>query len=129
MSIPRRLFRAATHRLRQAVTEQDLEWLSTRPRRGTTGDARQELEDVPNDNPAEAPPRRAARHPLAQEYALLGLAPGADARAVQQAWRRAVRENHPDRFANDPAAQAAAQERFLQIQRAYERIMAHLQGR
>ena len=46
--------------------------------------------------------------------------------AVRRAWRRLARDNHPDRFPGDLHAQAAARERFLDAQQAYERVLAHL---
>ncbi|MEO1368864.1 MAG: DnaJ domain-containing protein, partial [Acidobacteriota bacterium] len=42
------------------------------------------------------------RRRLDELYARLELEPGADAEAVDRAWRRLVRVYHPDRFANDP---------------------------
>jgi DnaJ-domain-containing protein 1 len=126
VSIPRRLFRIAVDKLREGIDE-GLDWIpgSSPPRK----DARQELDEFLADPAPPAASRRPpgpAPHPLAAEYQLLGLAPGADRDAVRRAWRRLVRDHHPDRHAGDPPAQAAARERFLIYQAAYERIIASL---
>jgi DnaJ-class molecular chaperone len=120
VSIPKRLLRAATERLRREFADLEIEFETYRARDPAAG-ARRELEDYLREGPPRvAPPP----DPLAPDYALLGLPPGADRAAIQRAWHRCVRETHPDRFAADPAAAAAAQERFLRYQQAYERILA-----
>jgi DnaJ-domain-containing protein 1 len=59
------------------------------------------------------------------DFALLDLAPGASLEQVKERYRELARENHPDRFASQGAAQAAAAgERFKKIRAAYERILA-----
>ena len=134
MSIPRRLLRIATEKLKSGIDDfvGDAEWVPSYSRRsGTRGDARQELEDFlrdPTGATTQAPPPRArpAPSPLAAEFQLLGLEPTRETAAIHQAWRRFARENHPDRFSGDPAAQKAAQERFVTAQEAYERILEHL---
>jgi hypothetical protein len=51
--------------------------------------------DFETGQPAQESPITST-HPLARQYALLGLAPGADAQAVKRAYRRLAREVHPD---------------------------------
>src|SRR5438128_4803797 len=134
MSIPRRLLRIATEKLKTGIDGLvDEGWVPTYSRPGgTRRDARQELEDFLNDPvnaraEAQAPPRpRPTLAPLAAEFKLLGIEPTAEAPAIHRAWRRFARENHPDRFAGDLAAQKAAQERFVKAQEAYQRILDHL---
>jgi len=126
MSIPRRLFRAATDRLRRELREMEIDFEAFHPYDRAPG-AREELEEFLRDGEAarfSSPPP----DPLAEEYALLGLEPGADRAALQRAWHRCVRETHPDRFAAGSPAQMAARERFLRYQQAYERIMAVRDG-
>jgi len=54
---------------------------------------------------------------------VLGLPQDADADAVRRAYRRLIREHHPDRFAHLGEAMAAqAHERFVEIQEAYRRL-------
>ena len=53
-------------------------------------------------------------------YAILGLEPGADRAAVEQAYRRLIKRHHPDRSGGD-AAQAA------EINRAYFELRRHQQ--
>lgn len=55
---------------------------------------------------------------IADPFAVLGLDPGADAAAVKQAYRRLVKECHPDRAGGD----AAAARRFRDVTAAYEQI-------
>jgi DnaJ-domain-containing protein 1 len=136
MSIPRRLLRIATEKLKTGIDGLvDEGWVPSYSRPGgTRRDARRELEDFLNDPVnARAEAQAASRprpplSPLAAEFKLLGLEPTAEPAAVHQAWRRFARENHPDRFTGDPPAQKAAQERFVKAQEAYERILDHLGG-
>ena len=51
----------------------------------------------------------------ASAYAALGLEPGADATAVEQAYRRLIKEHHPDRAGGDPG-------RAAEINRAYREL-------
>lgn len=53
----------------------------------------------------------------------LGLSEGASDEDVKKAHRKLVIENHPDRFANDPAAQARAEERTKQINEARDVLL------
>lgn len=51
-------------------------------------------------------------------YAVLGLTPGADRRAVDEAYRRLIKEHHPDKKNGDPA-------RAAEINRAYAMVRAN----
>lgn len=52
---------------------------------------------------------------------VLGIEPTEDLDTIKSAYRKMVKTNHPDRFANQSEdQQALAHERFLQIQKAYE---------
>jgi len=62
-------------------------------------------------------------------YHALGLRPGATMAQVKAAWRQKMRENHPDRFANDPVAEDKAHRRAQEINRAYAELTALLTGR
>lgn len=62
-------------------------------------------------------------------YAVLGLRPGADYKTIKQAYRKKMRDNHPDRFAHDPQAEAAAHARAQRINEAYQQLTALLTGR
>lgn len=70
---------------------------------------------------AEGHGGRVALHPLAHEYTLLGLAPGADSRAIKRAFRRLARIHHPD-LNPDPAATLHMQK----INDAYRRLLRAL---
>lgn len=53
----------------------------------------------------------------ASAYAVLGLEPGADSSAVEQAYRRLIKEHHPDRDGGDAA-------RAAELNRAYRELRA-----
>jgi hypothetical protein len=56
----------------------------------------------------------------ARALAVLGLSPGADADAVQTAWRRAMATAHPDAGGSDAAASALTAARDLLLARQPE---------
>ena len=56
-------------------------------------------------------------------YAVLGISPSATDDEVKSAYRRMAMKNHPDKVATlGPDVQKAAEEKFRQIQQAYEAI-------
>ena len=56
-------------------------------------------------------------------YAVLEISPSATDDEVRSAYRRMAMKNHPDKVATlGPEVQKAAEEKFRQIQEAYERI-------
>ena len=58
-------------------------------------------------------------------YEVLGVAPGADLDQVRQAWRRAVRESHPDRMIARGLPEEAiklAEKRLIAVNAAWEEI-------
>ncbi|XP_063393174.1 dnaJ homolog subfamily C member 22 [Cydia fagiglandana] len=52
-------------------------------------------------------------------YKVLGLGPDASQQEITSTWRRLSREHHPDKV-KEQALRRAAQERFMEIQQAYE---------
>jgi len=52
-------------------------------------------------------------------YKVLNVSPTASQSEITSAWRKLSRENHPDKV-KDPELSRAAQERFMEIQQAYE---------
>ena len=62
-------------------------------------------------------------------YRILGLPAGAELDEVKAAWRKKMHENHPDKFAHDPQAEAAAHQRAQEINLAYQELTALLTGR
>jgi DnaJ-domain-containing protein 1 len=71
-------------------------------------------------------PKAPPPHPYLKEYRLLEAPVGADLQTVRGCWRRLVRENHPDRFAGDLAAQRRASERLRAINEAYQSLKGYL---
>jgi hypothetical protein len=55
-------------------------------------------------------------------YQELGVQVGARLDVVRSAWRRLVREHHPDRHAGDPERQRRGTERLKEINRSYDRL-------
>jgi trans-aconitate methyltransferase len=55
--------------------------------------------------------------PVVRARRLLGVAEGADAAAIQTAWRIAISNAHPDAGGNDAAARAVTEARDLLLQR------------
>lgn len=67
------------------------------------------------------PPRRNDAGP--DPYAVLGVARGADDRAIKRAYRKLISEHHPDRLGDLPAdLRRRAEARASEINAAYERI-------
>lgn len=50
---------------------------------------------------------------------MLGVGPDATQQEITSTWRKLSRENHPDKV-KDELLRHAAQERFMEIQQAYE---------
>lgn len=61
-------------------------------------------------------------------YRTLELEPGADLPAVRKAYRRLLKQYHPDRFAKDPEKYKAATEVTRNITAAYEGLTTLLGG-
>ena len=55
-------------------------------------------------------------------YQVLGVAPSASDEEIKKAYRQLSRKYHPDANVNNPNA-AQAEEKFKQVQQAYEEIM------
>ncbi len=69
------------------------------------------------------PPR--TRGPVEWAYRTLGVEPTASNEQIKAAYRRAIAQVHPDRFAHAPQQQQrAAAERALEINRAYAILKA-----
>lgn len=60
-------------------------------------------------------------------YKVLDVSPTASQSEITTAWRKLSRENHPDKV-KEPALQRAAQERFMEIQQAYE-ILSNIKSK
>lgn len=63
---------------------------------------------------------------IAGYYANLEVEVGADLEAVTRAWKKLVREFHPDRFAGHPAREAEATRLVQQLNDAYRELSAYL---
>jgi len=56
-----------------------------------------------------------------EAYKILGVSPGAEAKAVQQAYRQRALEAHPDRAQSDEE-RAVFTKRFMKVRDAYEHL-------
>jgi len=58
---------------------------------------------------------------------VLGVSPTASQQEITSRWRALSREHHPDKV-KDPEKQRDAQERFMEIQQAYE-ILSNIKNK
>lgn len=58
---------------------------------------------------------------------MLGVSSGASQQEITARWRALSREFHPDK-AKDPTLKQAAQEKFMEIQQAYE-ILSNIKNK
>ena len=63
---------------------------------------------------------------MSNPYDVLGLTPGASDEEIKKAYRALSRKYHPDANANNPN-KAQAEEKFKQVQQAYDQIMKEKQ--
>ncbi|MCB9655594.1 MAG: J domain-containing protein [Deltaproteobacteria bacterium] len=130
MSLGRRLLNLARAELYDAARR----IVKDHPTRHHDG-ASWSLEDDPtqsNDARTNDPPSREAPVVTPEEdrirryYANLELPFGAPREAVKTAYRRLVREYHPDRHHNNEGRQATATKLLLELRKAYEALLAYL---
>ena len=57
-------------------------------------------------------------------YRILELEPNASAENIKKAYRDLVQVWHPDRFAHDPRLQRKAEEKLMEIKKAYEQLQS-----
>jgi len=127
--------RTSRDALREAVAwwERHLADVERFRRAATPRDAAPPPPPPPPPRPRRPPPR-ARRRPVAppprddvdtrSPCELLGVEPGADARTVRSAYRRALKLCHPDRVANlDPEIQELAHRKSKALRRAYEQLL------
>lgn len=65
---------------------------------------------------------------LDKYYELLGVAPGASAQELKEAYRDLAKVWHPDRFSHDPRLREKAQEKLKEINEAYARLTSGKAG-
>lgn len=61
-------------------------------------------------------------------YKILEVEPGADLKTIRRAYRKALLQYHPDKFANDPEKQKAATEVTRRLTEAYNGLTRYLGG-
>jgi DnaJ-like protein len=93
--------------------------------RASGAGARAEPEDSRRRAVRGSPPP--AVDPALQRYYIeLGVHPGADLEAIRSAWRRLVREHHPDLHGADIERQSQGNERVKDLNLAYREIKRRL---
>lgn len=65
---------------------------------------------------------------IAQYYANLELPYGADLETVTKAWKRLLKQYHPDKHSGDSVKQKTANELVQQLNYAYDQLQKHLSG-
>ncbi|MFL6263769.1 MAG: J domain-containing protein [Thermoanaerobaculia bacterium] len=75
---------------------------------------------------ARGAPQRALDPVLERCYASLGVSPGARIEVVRSAWRRLVRQYHPDLYAEQPDQQQRNDEKVKELNLAYEELKRRL---
>ena len=65
---------------------------------------------------------------LAQYYANLEIPYGSDLTTAKKAWKKLMRQYHPDRHASDPEKRQLAEELTQNLNRAYSELEKHLGG-
>lgn len=99
------------------------EFLHGRPRARPRARAAAPESSASGSPPGWTSPARAAYGARSRAYATLGLLPGADRVAVQQAFRRLARDLHPDRFPHaEPGERARLLSRFAELSAAYHAL-------
>jgi hypothetical protein len=78
----------------------------------------------PQSGGQQAAPR--ANNQIPQHYAILRLPNGSSLQQVKDAYRKLMRDNHPDRFTNDPVRHRQATEVSQKLSRAYMELRRHL---
>jgi len=73
----------------------------------------------------EEPLRKVAQQ-LVQDYHNLELKPGADKEAVNEAYKRLMKEYHPDRFSSNPQKQELAHQICIKLNESRARLLKHL---
>ena len=76
--------------------------------------------------PQGGPSAPRVNNQVPQHYAILRLPNGATLEQVKDSYRKLMRENHPDRFANDPTRHRQATEVSQKLSRAYMELRRHL---
>lgn len=76
----------------------------------------------------EPPPSDGGEKTIREYYANLEVSYGADLETVRKAYRRLMREYHPDNFTDDPQKERMATELAQELSVAYEKIKEYLES-
>ncbi|QPJ65131.1 MAG: J domain-containing protein [Candidatus Nitrohelix vancouverensis] len=102
-------------------------WGDWRERQDASADpSRQNFTEQDYFQPESPPPRNAQSDRLAGFYANLELQPGATKDEVKKAWRRLMKQYHPDLHSQDPQKKQVAEELTQRLTEAYHTLNKEL---
>lgn len=99
-------------------------WSPHTGRSRSAGNTRQRSPRPSGESRATAEPPPLVPVPLEMEapFRILGLEPGTAKSLCKKAWKKALQENHPDRYHANPQAVARATARSRELTEAWRRI-------
>ena len=118
MNLFRRLFEIGRSRLYDRRPRQAAWFEANGFGRGSSGSKEKQASPGPDVDPA-----------LAEYYANLELPYGSDLKTVRAAWRRMMKQYHPDRHARDEEKRRTADELTARLTRAYRELETALSNR
>jgi len=75
-----------------------------------------------NNTATEIPPLIPVPREMEAPFRILGLTPGTAKSLCKKAWKKALKENHPDRFYANPQAMTQATARSRELTEAWRQI-------
>ena len=105
---------------RTAGDSDDAEGSSSKSRRWHESENQQHGNNHKKSNDSSANPH------IAEWYAVLEIPVGSDLETAQKAWKKLLRQYHPDKHASDPEKAKVAHGVSQQLNQAYDGLKKHL---